>query len=123
MASGPNELIRLSEAALVTRPEDIFSAIAPGTIWQDPYVPGDVVHLDELDERVLHALESVGASVDQIVRALNETSGAAPSGAGQKSGEVALALARLELRGLAHRTREGRYEITAAGLRTSLARA
>ena len=109
---GPNELIRRSEATLVTEPKHVFEVLAPATIWTDPYQPGDRIQLDRGEERVLHTLESVPATIEEVAGAL--------AGPAMPPGEIMLVLSKLELRGLARRTRTGRYEITEAGLRVSL---
>jgi DNA processing protein len=112
VAIGPNELIRRGEAALVANPEHLFEALAPEVTWDRPYQPGDRPDLSDSELRVLHALESVPINADQICNAFK-----------LQPGEVSLALAKLELRGLARRTRTGRFEITEAGIRISLATA
>jgi DNA processing protein len=112
VAIGPNHLIRSSEAALVTSAKEVFDHLAEDVTWTQPYQPGVVADLapDEID--VLHSLESVPASVDQIARAIDRS-----------SGSVAMSLSKLELRGFARRTRTGRYEITDSGVRMSLSSA
>lgn len=112
VAIGPNELIR-SGATLVTDPQQVFDDLAPSETWTQPYIPGaESIGLEDPELLVLHALDAVPSSPDKI--------GAAT---GQRPGEVALALSKLELRGFARRTRAGQFEITDAGLRVSLARA
>ena len=109
---GPNHLIRKSMATLVTNPKQMFEELAPACIWEDPYRPGDTIQLDPAEERVLHTLEGVPASIEEIGKAVSDPPMA--------PGELMLILSKLELRGLARRTRTGRYEITEAGLRVSL---
>lgn len=109
VAIGPNELIRKGEAGLVTKADHIFEEAAPQLTWDRPYVRGDRIEIGEPETKVLHALDAVPASAAKI--------GAAVS---MPPGEVALNLSKLELRGLARRTRTGQYEITDAGLRVSL---
>lgn len=109
---GPNKLIRTDQARLAGTPQDVFDHIAPGAMWKEPYSPGRGPVLDDDERDVLHSLESVAYSVDRIAHAL-----------GRPHGEVALALAKLELRGMAQRTRVGLFQITDAGTRASLASA
>lgn len=110
VAVGPNRLIKDGNAALVTSAKEVFDVLAPTETWQEPFAPKDRVNLAEDEQRVLHCLESVPYSVDQIARAC-----------GMKPGVVALTLSKLELRGLAARTSSGRFEVTGPGLRVSLA--
>jgi DNA processing protein len=108
MADGPNELIRISEAALVTEAKHIFDEVAPGLVWSDPYEPSVVAPhhvLEQTEQRVLAFLDDVPVAVDRICTEL-ELSG----------GEVALTLSRLELRGMVVR-RPGGYEIATLGAR------
>ena len=109
---GPNDLIRRSMATLVTHPKQMFEELAPGQIWDEPYRAGDRILLDPREERVLHTLEAVPASIEEV--------GKAVAGPVMPPGEVMLVLSKLELRGLARRTRAGLYEITESGLRVSL---
>jgi DNA processing protein len=107
MATGPNELIRTSQAALVTEVEHIFEELAPSLVWQRPVdgVNPAAPQLEEQEARVLFALDDTPAGAEAVGRA-----------SGLEPGAIALSLARLEVRGLAVR-RVGGYEITGAGSR------
>lgn len=108
MASGCNELIRTSQAALVTDIAHIFEELAPRLTWDEPPVLGlgeRRVDLNGTEERVLSLLDDVGTSPDRICAEL-----------GLDMGTTALALSRLEVRGLALRRGSG-YQITTAGAR------
>lgn len=106
---GPNHLIRSGLAALVTGPQDVFDLIAPETTWTEPFRPGFRAPLAETQLMVLHALETVPVTPDELA-----------GGIGLAAGAVALALSQLELRGFARRTRTGHYLITEAGFRVSM---
>ena len=108
VAVGPNELIRAG-ATLVTGPDQVFEDLAPGVTWDKPYEGGDRRLLSENEIRVLHTLDAVPTTSGKI----GDVTGMGP-------GEVALMLSKLELRGLARRTRTGQFEITKTGLRVSL---
>jgi DNA processing protein len=108
MARTPNELIRTSQATLITEPRHVFEDLAPGVVWEQRYVnaswprqPG----LEEIERRVLELLDDAPTPADRIRRDL-----------GERSGAVALALSCLEVRGLALKRTAG-YEITGAGAR------
>ncbi|HEX3327302.1 MAG TPA: DNA-processing protein DprA [Actinomycetota bacterium] len=108
MAVTPNELIRTSQATLVTKPRHVFEDLAPGLVWKghstDPLAPRQP-ELEALEQRVLELLDDAPTPADRIRRDLEEASGA-----------VALALSCLEVRGLARKKTAG-YEITGAGVR------
>jgi DNA processing protein len=112
VAIGPNHLIRAGEAAMAAKPKDVFDFLEEEVAWEQPYEPNTVPDLPGEELTVLHALCTDPASVDQICRTIS-----------RPAGSVALSLARLELRGFARRSRTGRYEITDAGVRVSLASA
>jgi predicted Rossmann fold nucleotide-binding protein DprA/Smf involved in DNA uptake len=105
MARGPNELIRTARAALVLGVEHIFEDLAPHLAWDRPpsqsRAPAD--RLDPDDEAVLDALDDVPLAPDRL-----------GSAAGLAPGRLAVALARLEVRGLAARSGGG-WLVTAAG--------
>ncbi|MBA2426384.1 MAG: DNA-protecting protein DprA [Actinobacteria bacterium] len=107
MATGPNELIRTSQAALVTSYEDILEDLAPALEWARPRQLTEanrpVVGPDELS--VLQSLDDAPIAADRL----------APMVA-LSPGSLAATLARLEVRGLAMRS-SGGYVITAAGAR------
>ncbi len=108
MSAGSNELIRASQAGLVTEVRHIFEELAPEFV---PVDAGELgvekkrVELDDNEASVLSLLDDVTVSPDRICRELQ-----------CETGRVALALARLEMRGLALRRGIG-YQITAAGAR------
>jgi len=107
MAAGSNELIRRSEAALVTDVAHIFEELA-SEVHEGPVQLGlEPVRVEVPDDevRILVLLDDAPASPDRICREL-----------GLKVGQVALGLARLEARGLVNRRGPG-YEITTAGAR------
>jgi DNA processing protein len=107
MATGPNELIRTGQAALVTSVEHIFEDLAPHLVWRDsveeirPVTPA----LSDEDIAVLAALDDQPLTTDRISMQT-----------GLPSGKVALILSRLEIRALAHRGYMG-YSIASAGAR------
>jgi DNA processing protein len=109
VAIGPNELIRTSGAALITKPGHLFDELALDLTWDKAYEHGDRISLADPEKRVLHALDAVPSSPAKVGQAVS-----------MPPGEVALNLSKLELRGLARRTRTGHFEITAAGVRVSL---
>ena len=114
MAAGSNELIRTAQAALVTDVTHIFEELAPRLAFDVPPVLGlgdRTVQLDPSEEGVLSLLDDVGTSPDRICAEL-----------GLGMGATALALSRLEVRGLALRRGRG-YQITTAGARVRAARA
>jgi DNA processing protein len=105
MARGPNELIRTSRAALVLGVEHLFEDLAPHLAWDRPPTPdrGPAESLGPDDEAVLGALDDAPLAPDR----LGSVTGLAP-------GRVAVALARLEVRGLAGRSGGG-WLVTGAG--------
>lgn len=108
MAAGSNELIRTSQAALVTDVAHIFEELAPRLTFDEPPMLGlgeRRIQLDPSEERVLFLLDDVATSPDRICAEL-----------GVDTGTTALALSRLEVRGLALRRGRG-YQITTAGAR------
>jgi DNA processing protein len=115
LAVGPNELIRTSQAALVSDVKHICDELEPGLVWDSPLEHGPLrtpIKLDDGERLVLEFLDDVPLSIDLIC-----------SGLGLKPGEVAVALSRLEIRGFASRRRNG-YELSGGGarLRHALAR-
>ncbi|MDP9223612.1 MAG: DNA-processing protein DprA [Actinomycetota bacterium] len=108
MAVTPNELIRTSQATLVTEPRHVFDELAPGLVWEQRFsnhLAPQQPQLEELERRVLELLDDAPTPPDRIRRDLEEASGA-----------IALALSCLEVRGLS-RKRPAGYEITGAGAR------
>lgn len=107
VAAGPNELIRIGEAYVATDPQHVFDDLAPHLVWSDPYKPGDTTPALSTDEAtVLSSLESMPVTMDRVVAVTD----LAP-------GQVSLCLAKLQLRGLAKRSRSGGFEITPSGSR------
>lgn len=112
MSAGSNELIRRSEASLVTEVAHIFDELAPRAVWDGPprlSLEPRTIDLEGDEARVLTLLDDSPTSADRICRELREGVGA-----------VALALSRLEVRGFALRRGNG-YEITTAGARARAA--
>ena len=108
LAAGPNELIRTSQAQLVTEVKHVCDTIEPGLVWDEPVELGlgrGAVVLDGLERQVLSFLDDRPVSADTICNRL-----------GLKAGEAALALSRLEIRGFVVRRSNG-YEIGSAGAR------
>ena len=108
MAAGPNELIRVSQAALVTEVKHICDELEPGLVWDAPVNLGptrSAVVLDELEARVLRFLDDAPLGADLICSRLQ-----------LKPGGAAVSLSRLEIRGLVAKRRNG-YELTSTGAR------
>ncbi|MDQ3985859.1 MAG: DNA-processing protein DprA [Actinomycetota bacterium] len=107
VASGPNELIRTGQAALVTEVGHILDELAPSLIWNDqPDSRSKIAApIEEDDRAILALLDDAPVNPDRLC---------ALSGLDQ--GKVSLALSRLEVRGFA-RKRFGGYEISDAGSR------
>jgi len=105
-AIGPNGLIRAGAAALVTEIAHVFEDVAPQMVWESAYSPGTPAPaLEDNEALALGVLDDVPTSHDQIAAA-TDLSG----------GTLALALTRLEIRGLARRVSAG-YQLTEAGAR------
>jgi DNA processing protein len=114
LACGPNELIRTSQAALVTHVKHICDELEPGRVWDGPVELGPVhapVVLEDSETSVLCFLDDAPSEIDLLTAAL-----------GMSPGEVAMALSRLEIRGFARRRRNG-YELTDSGARVRKAMA
>ena len=107
LAWAPNELIRTSQAALVTEVKHICDEVAPSLVWQPTLEHGVAAPaaLDEPERQLLAFLDDSPVPREDIRRQ-----------SGLTEGEASLALARLEVRGLALR-RTGGYVITDAGAR------
>ena len=106
LSAGPNELIRIGEAALVTEVKHVCDDIEPGLVWDAAPSLGAVranVVLEESEARVLTFLDDKPVSADSICQEL-----------AMRAGEAALALSRLEIRGFVVRRPAG-YEISDAG--------
>lgn len=112
MAAGSNELIRRSQAVLVTEVAHIFDELSPQFAWND--VPRRSleplpVELTDIEARILFLLDDAPTTADRVCEELRSDVGA-----------VALGLSRMEVRGLVLRRRGG-YEITTAGARARAA--
>ena len=108
LATGPNELIRTSQANLVTCARHVIEELAPGLVWgreevADPQLRAPLFNRDE--GRVLAFLDDIPTPVDRICMDLGLT-----------GGQTTLALAALEVRNLVLRQRSG-YCLTTAGTR------
>lgn len=108
MAVSPNELIRRAEATLITGVQDVLDDLAPGLIWQRGVEGGSqgVAAIEEPERSVLRYLEEQPVKPERVRGDLDLS-----------TGEVALALARLEARGMAMRRRGG-FVLSEAGART-----
>ncbi len=113
LAAGPNELIRNSQAAVVTEVAHLFEELAPSLTWDGPPqldLSREKHQLEGNEAKVLTLLDDAPLVPDRICRELS-----------LPTGGVALALSRLEVRGLACRRGAG-YVITSAGARARLPR-
>lgn len=108
LAAGPNELIRTSQARLVTDVEQILQELAPGLVWGHDDVdapPAGDPTVNEVEARVLLFLEESPVPPDRLCMDLDLT-----------WGQAALALAAMEARGYVHKRAAG-YCLTSAGAR------
>jgi DNA processing protein len=108
MAEGPNELIRINQAALVTSVTHICEELAPGLVWSvgSPARPAfEIFEIGDDERRVLDLLDDAPVTADLLMQRL-----------AMSPGGVAVALAKLEVRGFASRTSVG-YEISERGSR------
>lgn len=108
LAEGPNELIRTSQAALVTGAQQIIEEIAPGMVWGEPGEGEARVGqplVNPTEAALLLFLDDTPLSLDAIC-----------SGTGLTFGEVAMALAALEVRSYVVRSAAG-YAVTGTGAR------
>jgi DNA processing protein len=106
MATGPNLLIRTSQALLVSSVEDVMEDLfgSLGPLGRRQRI-SPALELDEEEEAVLGALDDVPVALDAVAEAT-----------GLAHGRAAAVAASLELRGLAARLRGG-YCVTGAGAR------
>ena len=104
-AAGPNELIRRSNAALITSGDDIFEDIAPALVWEDAGPVGAPIRLDDMESAVLLQMDDGRNPLGRLA-----TDVVAPPG------QVALTLSRLEVRGFVVKRPTG-YELSDAGVR------
>lgn len=108
MAAGPNHLIRTSQAALITCAEHVFEDLAPGLAWGPHARSGQrctPVPSDDVERRALAALDDAPVAPDRLCALL-----------GVKPGRLAIALSKLEVKGLVARGPAG-YSIARAGAR------
>jgi DNA processing protein len=107
MAAGPNELIRTSQALLVTSVDHIFEDLAPNllTCISNTRVDHESAGLSDEEHLVLSALDDVPTVTDALAAAT-----------GLAQGRVAVVLSALEVRALALRHRGG-YCLSDAGAR------
>ncbi|MDQ3953353.1 MAG: DNA-processing protein DprA [Actinomycetota bacterium] len=107
LAAGPNELIRTGQAGLVTNVQQILEEIAPGLVWGDAAADAPLgrAALNQTEARILFFLDDAATTLDQMCDGLDLT-----------FGEVAMALATLEVRNLVLKRRGG-YSITDTGAR------
>jgi DNA processing protein len=113
LAAGPNELIRTSQATLVTDAQQILEELAPGLVWGGIAGGGPPVgqpSMNPKEARVLLFLDDAPVALDRVCTDLGLT-----------LGEAAIALAALEVRNYVAK-RPGGYVVTDAGarVRTSL---
>jgi DNA processing protein len=113
MAQGPNELIRTSQAALVTDVKHIFDDLAADLVSAevlDHHESRQVdVVLTDTERTVLDYLDDAPSAVDAVATCIE-----------LPAGDVALAVSGLELRGLAVRGLAG-YSISSRGARVRAA--
>lgn len=108
MSAGSNELIRRCEAVLITEVKHIFDELAPAIAWTGaprPSLQPTPLELSDDEQAILLLLDDTPVSPDRLCQEL-----------GLSVGAVSLALARLEVRGLAARRGPG-IEISTAGAR------
>ena len=106
MAAGPNELIRTSRAALVTKVEHVFEDLAPGLVWgAQGSATTEKIGCDDTEQAILNTLDDAPLAPDRFAASLE-----------LQPGRVAVALSRLEVKGLVARSTGG-YFLTGAGAR------
>ncbi|HEX2059017.1 MAG TPA: DNA-processing protein DprA [Actinomycetota bacterium] len=106
LAAGPNELIRTGHAGLVTDVQQVLEDLAPSFVWGDRTDPSSGRSaVNEVEARVLLFLDDAPTTLDEMC-----------DGLGLSFGEVAMALAALEVRSFAVK-RPGGYSITDGGAR------
>jgi DNA processing protein len=109
LAAGPNELIRTSQATLVTDAQHVIEDLAPSLVWgggspTDEVVGEPLVNKDEA--RILMFLDDVPVPLDRICMDLD-----------MQCGQAGMSLAALEVRNFVTK-RAGGYTVTEAGART-----
>jgi DNA processing protein len=107
MARGPNELIRTSEAGLVTEVEHVFEELAPSLVWKDRegVTLAQAPQLEEGEAVILRFLDDSPLAADRIAREL-----------GLDPAVTVYALSRLQVRGFARKWGGG-YQISDTGAR------
>lgn len=108
LAAGPNELIRTSQAALVTNAQHVIEELAPGIVWGGPSGEGVVIgdpRVNPGEARMLLFLDDAPTTLERICTDLD-----------LRLGEAAVILAALEVRNFV-RKRPGGYSVTEAGAR------
>ncbi len=108
LAVGPNELIRTSQATLVTGVQQILEELAPGLVWGEPSddaAPAGAPLANRDEARILMFLDDSPTPLDRICMDLDVS-----------FGEAAVALAALEVRNFVMK-RAGGYALTTAGAR------
>lgn len=108
LAAGPNELIRTSQARLVTDVSQILEELAPGLVWGSDDVtapPAGDPSVNEVESRILLFLDENVTPPDRLCMDLDLT-----------WGRAALALAALEARGYVDKRADG-YRVTDTGAR------
>lgn len=105
-AAGPNGLIKTSNAALITSVQDIFDDVAPGIVWSETNARvGVPPALDDMEAAVLLQMDD---GTNPMARLTADVDG--------PPGQIALALSRLEVRGLIRKRPTG-YELSDGGAR------
>ena len=108
MAKGPNELIRTGQAGLATCVQHVLEEVAPGLVWREAGESERAFGqpmVNPSEAAILLFLDDAPTSLDRLC-----------SGLGLSFGEVAIALAALEVRNLVAKRRGG-YVATEAGAR------
>lgn len=106
MSAAPNELIRTDQARLITSADHIFEDLAPSLVWHERSLdPRTGPPLEPLEAEILLHLDDSPTSMGRVCADVE-----APAG------QVALTLARLEVRGLVVKRSVG-YELTTSGAR------
>jgi DNA processing protein len=107
MAEGPNELIRTSQAALVTSAAHVFEDLAPALAWAPAAdaTSGHVPACSKPEGAVLAALDDSPLAPDSLAEGL-----------GLRAGRLAVTLSQMEVKGWVVRSRGG-YALTTAGAR------
>lgn len=108
LAAGPNELIRTGQAGVATSFQHVLEAVAPGLVWgATPAENGTFGQplVNPTEAAVLLFLDDAPTPLDRMC-----------SGLGRSFGEIAMALAALEVRNFVVKRRGG-YALTEGGAR------